>query len=111
MKLKLKNRILIYKILGCLLVLIIFISFYIANKNIDLLIKKDLETIGLSIDNLISIFEENDSKAWENNKFKEAIKKIKIGKKFQYLLLLAVRQMNIFGYSYLRRLYEKNTHC
>ncbi|MCG3677306.1 methyl-accepting chemotaxis protein [Aliarcobacter butzleri] len=62
------------------LILIIFISFYIANKNIDLLIKKDLETIGLSIDNLISIFEENDSKAWENNKFKEAIKKIKIGK-------------------------------
>ncbi|MDN5101615.1 methyl-accepting chemotaxis protein [Aliarcobacter butzleri] len=62
------------------LILIIFISFYIANKNINLLIKKDLETIGLSIDNLISIFEENDSKAWENNKFKEAIKKIKIGK-------------------------------
>ncbi|MCG3651376.1 methyl-accepting chemotaxis protein [Aliarcobacter butzleri] len=62
------------------LILIIFISFYIANKNIDLLIKKDLETIGLSINNLISIFEENDSKAWENNKFKEAIKKIKIGK-------------------------------
>ncbi|MFW3372272.1 methyl-accepting chemotaxis protein [Aliarcobacter butzleri] len=62
------------------LILIIFISFYIANKNIGLLIKKDLETIGLSIDNLISIFEENDSKAWENNKFKEAIKKIKIGK-------------------------------
>ncbi|KLE04535.1 methyl-accepting chemotaxis protein [Aliarcobacter butzleri] len=62
------------------LILIIFISFYIANKNIDLLIKKDLETIGLSIDNLISIFEENDSKAWENNKFKEAIKKIKIGR-------------------------------
>ncbi|MBF7065871.1 methyl-accepting chemotaxis protein [Aliarcobacter butzleri] len=62
------------------MILIIFISFYIANKNIDLLIKKDLETIGLSIDNLISIFEENDSKAWENNKFKEAIKKIKIGK-------------------------------
>ncbi|MCG3669285.1 methyl-accepting chemotaxis protein [Aliarcobacter butzleri] len=62
------------------LILIIFISFYIANKNIDLLIKKDLETIGLSIDNLISIFEENDSKAWENNRFKEAIKKIKIGK-------------------------------
>ncbi|MCT7547724.1 methyl-accepting chemotaxis protein [Aliarcobacter butzleri] len=62
------------------LILIIFISFYIANKNIDLLIKKDLETIGLSIDNLISIFEENDSKAWENNKFKETIKKIKIGK-------------------------------
>ncbi|WP_323586056.1 methyl-accepting chemotaxis protein [Aliarcobacter butzleri] len=62
------------------LILIIFISFYIANKNIDLLIKKDLETIGLSIDNLISIFEENDSKAWENNKFKEAIKKIRIGK-------------------------------
>ncbi|MEV9593810.1 methyl-accepting chemotaxis protein [Aliarcobacter butzleri] len=62
------------------LILIIFISFYIANKNIDLLIKKDLETIGLSIDNLISIFEENDSKGWENNKFKEAIKKIKIGK-------------------------------
>ena len=62
------------------LILIIFISFYIANKNIDLLIKKDLETIGLSIDNLISIFEENDSKAWENNKFKEAIKKIQIGK-------------------------------
>ncbi|MFW2525473.1 methyl-accepting chemotaxis protein [Aliarcobacter butzleri] len=62
------------------LILIIFISFYIANKNINLLIKKDLETIGLSIDNLISIFAENDSKAWENNKFKEAIKKIKIGK-------------------------------
>ncbi|MFY4805895.1 methyl-accepting chemotaxis protein [Aliarcobacter butzleri] len=62
------------------LILIIFISFYIANKNIDLLIKKDLETIASSIDNLISIFEENDSKAWENNKFKEAIKKIKIGK-------------------------------
>ncbi|WP_151943267.1 methyl-accepting chemotaxis protein [Aliarcobacter butzleri] len=62
------------------LILIIFISFYIANKNINLLIKKDLENVALSIDNLISIFEENDSKAWENNKFKEAIKKIKIGK-------------------------------
>ncbi|MCT7576742.1 methyl-accepting chemotaxis protein [Aliarcobacter butzleri] len=62
------------------LILIIFISFYIANKNINLLIKKDLENVALSIDSLISIFEENDSKAWENNKFKEAIKKIKIGK-------------------------------
>ncbi|XPS40598.1 methyl-accepting chemotaxis protein [Aliarcobacter butzleri] len=36
--------------------------------------------LALSIDSLISIFAENDSKAWENNKFKEAIKKIKIGK-------------------------------
>ncbi|MFW0713902.1 methyl-accepting chemotaxis protein [Aliarcobacter butzleri] len=62
------------------LILIIFISFYIANKNINLLIKKDLENVALSIDSLISIFAENDSKAWENNKFKEAIKKIKIGK-------------------------------
>ncbi|WP_419673046.1 methyl-accepting chemotaxis protein [Aliarcobacter butzleri] len=62
------------------LILIIFISFYIANKNINLLIKKDLENVALSIDSLISIFAENDSKAWQDNKFKEAIKKIKIGK-------------------------------
>ncbi|WP_419675616.1 methyl-accepting chemotaxis protein [Aliarcobacter butzleri] len=62
------------------LILIIFISFYIANKNIDLLIKKDLENVALSIDSLISIFAENDSKGWQDNKFKEAIKKIKIGK-------------------------------
>ncbi|MCT7551938.1 methyl-accepting chemotaxis protein [Aliarcobacter butzleri] len=62
------------------LILIIFISFYIANKNINLLIKKDLENVALSIDSLISIFAENDSKGWQDNKFKEAIKKIKIGK-------------------------------
>ncbi|XPS40599.1 hypothetical protein ACN2C3_02750 [Aliarcobacter butzleri] len=29
------------------LILIIFISFYIANKNINLLIKKDLENVGI----------------------------------------------------------------
>lgn len=62
------------------LILIIFISFYIANKNINLLIKKDLETIGLSIDNLTSIYANNDPKGWEKEEFKEAIKKIKIGK-------------------------------
>ncbi|WP_418187448.1 methyl-accepting chemotaxis protein [Aliarcobacter lanthieri] len=62
------------------LVFIITVSFTIANKNINNLIKKDLETIGSSIYSLSSIFIKNGSKAYENKEFKDAINNIKIGK-------------------------------
>ncbi|WP_419677700.1 methyl-accepting chemotaxis protein [Aliarcobacter lanthieri] len=62
------------------LVFIITVSFTIANKNINNLIKKDLETIGSSIYSLSSIFIKNGSKAYENKEFKDAINSIKIGK-------------------------------
>ncbi|MFV7790897.1 methyl-accepting chemotaxis protein [Aliarcobacter lanthieri] len=62
------------------LVFIITVSFTIANKNINNLIKKDLETIGSSIYSLSSIFIKNGSKTYENKEFKDAINNIKIGK-------------------------------
>ncbi|RBQ26944.1 methyl-accepting chemotaxis protein [Arcobacter sp. CECT 9188] len=62
------------------LVFIITVSFTIANKNINNLIKKDLETIGSSIYSLSSIFIKNGSKAYENKEFKDAINNIRIGK-------------------------------
>ncbi|WP_418186390.1 methyl-accepting chemotaxis protein [Aliarcobacter lanthieri] len=62
------------------LVFIITVSFTIANKNINNLIKKDLETIGSSIYSLSSIFIKNGSKAYENKEFKDAINSIRIGK-------------------------------
>ncbi|MBL3519437.1 Cache 3/Cache 2 fusion domain-containing protein [Arcobacter lanthieri] len=62
------------------LVFIITVSFTIANKNINNLIKKDLETIGSSIYSLSSIFIKNGAKAYENKEFKDAINSIRIGK-------------------------------
>ncbi len=62
------------------LVFIISISFFIAKKNIELIINKDLETLGESIYSLSSLYAKNDPKGYEKDEFKNAIKAIKIGK-------------------------------
>src|SRR5574344_1867568 len=62
------------------LVFIISISFFIAKKNIELIINKDLETLGESIYSLSSLYAKNDPKGYEKDEFKNAIKSIKIGK-------------------------------
>ncbi|MCT7445046.1 methyl-accepting chemotaxis protein [Aliarcobacter cryaerophilus] len=62
------------------LIFIILVSFFIAKKNIEILINKDLESIGLSVYNLSSFYAKNNPKGYENKEFKDAIKEIKIGK-------------------------------
>ena len=59
---------------------IISVSFFIAKKNIEILINKDLESVGLSVFNLSSFYAKNNPKGYENKEFKDAIKEIKIGK-------------------------------
>ncbi len=49
-------------------------------KNIEILINKDLESVGLSVFNLSSFYAKNNPKGYENKEFKDAIKEIKIGK-------------------------------
>ena len=62
------------------LIFIILVSFFIAKKNIEILINKDLESVGLSVFNLSSFYAKNNPKGYENKEFKDAIKEIKIGK-------------------------------
>ncbi|PRM87550.1 methyl-accepting chemotaxis protein [Aliarcobacter cryaerophilus] len=62
------------------LIFIISVSFFIAKKNIEILINKDLESVGLSVFNLSSFYAKNNPKGYENKEFKDAIKEIKIGK-------------------------------
>ncbi|MCT7488661.1 methyl-accepting chemotaxis protein [Aliarcobacter cryaerophilus] len=62
------------------LIFIISVSFFIAKKNIETLINKDLESVGLSVFNLSSFYAKNNPKGYENKEFKDAIKEIKIGK-------------------------------
>ncbi len=62
------------------LIFIILVSFFIAKKNIETLINKDLESVGLSVFNLSSFYAKNNPKGYENKEFKDAIKEIKIGK-------------------------------
>ena len=62
------------------LIFIISVSFFIAKKNIKILINKDLESVGLSVFNLSSFYAKNNPKGYENKEFKDAIKEIKIGK-------------------------------
>ena len=62
------------------LIFIISVSFFIAQKNIEILINKDLESVGLSVFNLSSFYAKNNPKGYENKEFKDAIKEIKIGK-------------------------------
>ncbi|MFY9084870.1 methyl-accepting chemotaxis protein [Aliarcobacter cryaerophilus] len=62
------------------LIFIILVSFFIAKKNIEILINKDLESVGLSVYNLSSFYAKNNPKGYENKEFKDAIKEIKIGK-------------------------------
>ena len=62
------------------LIFIISVSFFIAKKNIEILINKDLESVGLSVFNLSSFYAKNNLKGYENKEFKDAIKEIKIGK-------------------------------
>ncbi|WP_148624405.1 methyl-accepting chemotaxis protein [Aliarcobacter cryaerophilus] len=62
------------------LIFIILVSFFIAKKNIEILINKDLESVGLSAFNLSSFYAKNNPKGYENKEFKDAIKEIKIGK-------------------------------
>ncbi|MFB1032409.1 MAG: methyl-accepting chemotaxis protein [Aliarcobacter cryaerophilus] len=46
----------------------------------EILINKDLESVGLSVFNLSSFYAKNNPKGYENKEFKDAIKEIKIGK-------------------------------
>ena len=62
------------------LIFIISVAFFIAKKNIETLINKDLESVGLSVFNLSSFYAKNNPKGYENKEFKDAIKEIKIGK-------------------------------
>ena len=62
------------------LIFIISVSFFIAKKNIEILINKDLESIGLSVYNLSSFYAKSNPKGYESKEFKDAIKEIKIGK-------------------------------
>ena len=62
------------------LIFIISVSFFIAKKNIEILINKDLESVGLSVFNLSSFYAKNNPKGYENKEFKDVIKEIKIGK-------------------------------
>jgi methyl-accepting chemotaxis protein len=62
------------------LIFIISVSYFIAKKNIEILINKDLESVGLSVFNLSSFYAKNNPKGYENKEFKDAIKEIKIGK-------------------------------
>ncbi len=62
------------------LIFIISVSFFIAKKNIETFINKDLESVGLSVFNLSSFYAKNNPKGYENKEFKDAIKEIKIGK-------------------------------
>ncbi|WNL11771.1 methyl-accepting chemotaxis protein [Aliarcobacter cryaerophilus] len=62
------------------LIFIILVSFFIAKKNIEILINKDLESVGLSVFSLSSFYAKNNPKGYENKEFKDAIKEIKIGK-------------------------------
>ena len=57
-------------------------------KNIEILINKDLESVGLSVFNLSSFYAKNNPKGYENKEFKDAIKEIKIGKAVIYTLLM-----------------------
>jgi methyl-accepting chemotaxis protein len=62
------------------LFIIIVISYFTATKNINLVMENDLESISNSLVSTISINAKHDSKGYEDEEFKEAIKSIKIGK-------------------------------
>ena len=70
------------------LIFIISVSFFIAKKNIEILINKDLESVGLSVYNLSSFYAKTILKDMKTKSLKMQLKRLKLVKVVTYTLLM-----------------------
>ena len=62
------------------LVLIMSISYFIANKEVNVVMESDLNSIGNSLEKTVGLFAKQNPKGYEDEDFQRGIKDIKIGK-------------------------------
>ena len=81
------------------LVLIMSISYFIANKEINVVMESDLNSMGNSLEKTVGLFAKQNPKGYEDEDFQRGIKDIKIGKTGYVFLMdsngkLIVHQLN-----------------